>query len=540
MTNKIKGSGRILFCALIRPAALTAILTAFVLLFGPLAARAQNCYVINSVPSTPPTSGQLDTMVSATSQYYCTQQPRIYDSFTVDGYGSYATVPLSNGLFTGGGGLNHCGLWGKLNPLTLGFSVCIDVPADKSYYIGYAADNAGTMTIDGTTVLKNVGYEYWALYKITLTKGIHFLGFSTTNWDITTPASVGFEIYDNTEQQLMNATRTDQLNVLFSSSTEINHPAQTGDPATTYGCPVNYIVDYCSTTSNTPVCSQFVPINVTITNPPPACQSDGANITLPQVTAGNPTGLVYSYWLDSLATQALPDPTRIPKGGTYYIMANGNNCSVVKPVTVVVNSGSTTIAKTICRGDSYEGHYKTGTYLDTLKSVNGCDSVVTLNLTVNAGVSLGPDRTICAGDSVLLQPGGYASYLWQDNSTRPTYLVTVPGTYWVTATDQNGCTTSDTVVVKFGACFTAKIPNTFTPNGDGINDTWNISALQYFPQCSVLIYNRWGLQVYQSTGYAKPWEGKQSGKNLPIGVYYYVIDLKNNTKPMTGFVTIIR
>ena len=540
MIIKIKGLGRIIFRTLNTIAVRAAGLTGFALLFWWPAVKAQNCYVINSVPSTPPSSGQLDTMVSATSQYYCTQPARIYNSFTVDGFGNYTTVPISNGLFTGGGGLNKCGLWGKLDPLTLGFSVCIDVPADKSYYIGYAADNAGTMTIDGTTVLKNVGYEYWALYKIALTKGIHFLGFSTTNWDITTPASVGFEIYDNTEKELMNATGNDQLNIVYSSSTEINHPAQTGDPATTYGCPVNYIIDYCSTTSNTPVCSQFVPINLNITNPPPACQSDGANITLPMVTAGNPASLVYSYWLDSLATQPLADPTRIPKSGTYYIMASGNNCSVVKPVTVVVNSTSTTVTKTICKGDSYEGHNKAGTYLTTLKSVNGCDSVVTLNLTVNPGVSLGPDRTICAGDSVLLEPGSYASYLWQDNSTGPAYVVTTPGTYWVTVTDQNGCTTSDTVVVKFGGCFTAKIPNTFTPNGDGINDTWNINALQYFPQCSVLIYNRWGLQVYQSTGYVNPWDGRHGSKNLPVGVYYYVIDLKNNLKPLTGFVTIIR
>ena len=507
-------------------------------------AAGQNCTVINSIPSTPPTSGNLDTLISAMSQYYCTQPARIYDAYAIDGSGNYVEIPVSNPLWINGSGgvggsggpLNACGLWAKGNPKTIGFSICVNIPADKSYYMGFASDNSGTVTIDGTPILKNLSFNFWGIYKVTLTKGIHFVGFSVVNFDIMTPASIGFEIYDNTAQQIIDGKN---IKVIYSTKNELDHPVQVGDPETSYSCPVGYIPDYCSSTTNAPVCSQFVPINLVVHNPPPACLAMG-DITLPDITAGSSTSLTYTYWRDSLATVPLNHPDKIPASGTYYIMGSFNGCYKIKPVVLVVNSASTIIDATICPGDTYLGHNKTGTYTDTLKAANGCDSITTVNLTVLQGVALGPDRTMCAGDTIMLNPGVYNHYLWQDNSTGSNYTVKTPGTYWVKVTDQNGCVTSDTVAVKFNGCFDATIPSAFTPNGDGVNDTWNISGLQYFPQCSVFVYNRWGQLVFKSTGYSKSWDGTISGKNLPVATYYYVIDLKNKTPVMSGFVTIIR
>lgn len=84
------------------------------------------------------------------------------------------------------------------------------------------------------------------------------------------------------------------------------------------------------------------------------------------------------------------------------------------------------------------------------------------------------------------------------------------------------------------------IPNTFTPNGDGVNDTWNIKNLNYFANCSVNIFTRWGEKVYSSIGYPVPWDGTYKGAALPTGTYYYIIDLKNGLTPLSGFVTIVR
>lgn len=84
------------------------------------------------------------------------------------------------------------------------------------------------------------------------------------------------------------------------------------------------------------------------------------------------------------------------------------------------------------------------------------------------------------------------------------------------------------------------IPNTFTPNGDGINDVWNIQSLTYFPLCTVNIYNRYGSLVYQSKGYDKPWDGMYNGTIMPVGTYYYVINLQNGTAALAGYVTVVR
>ena len=84
------------------------------------------------------------------------------------------------------------------------------------------------------------------------------------------------------------------------------------------------------------------------------------------------------------------------------------------------------------------------------------------------------------------------------------------------------------------------VVNTFTPNGDGVNDTWDIPSLAAYPNCAVSIFNRYGALVYKTIGYPKPWDGTYEGKPLPTGVYYYVIDLKNGKNKLSGSLTILK
>ncbi|NJO24807.1 MAG: gliding motility-associated C-terminal domain-containing protein [Bacteroidia bacterium] len=84
------------------------------------------------------------------------------------------------------------------------------------------------------------------------------------------------------------------------------------------------------------------------------------------------------------------------------------------------------------------------------------------------------------------------------------------------------------------------VPNTFTPNGDGYNDRWEIELLDIFTEAVIEVYNTSGQRVYRSIGYNKAWDGTQNGKPLPTGTYYYVINLKVNADPLTGYVTIWR
>ena len=84
------------------------------------------------------------------------------------------------------------------------------------------------------------------------------------------------------------------------------------------------------------------------------------------------------------------------------------------------------------------------------------------------------------------------------------------------------------------------VPNTFTPNGDGINDTWEIKYLSSYPNVMVEIFNRYGSKVFRSNGYTTPWDGRFNGGDLPLGTYYYIISPNSGRKPITGYLTIIR
>src|SRR5207253_370207 len=111
-------------------------------------------------------------------------------------------------------------------------------------------------------------------------------------------------------------------------------------------------------------------------------------------------------------------------------------------------------------------------------------------------------------------------------------------TYKLTATSTGGCEGSGQVTILI--LKTLGIPNAFSPNGDGINDTWNIASLASYPNCTVEIFNRYGTKVYNSIGYSKPWDGTFNGSSLPVGVYYYIINPKNGRRPYTGNVTILK
>jgi gliding motility-associated-like protein len=83
------------------------------------------------------------------------------------------------------------------------------------------------------------------------------------------------------------------------------------------------------------------------------------------------------------------------------------------------------------------------------------------------------------------------------------------------------------------------IPNAFSPNADGANDSWEIEGLFTYPESITTVFNRYGQQVFKSIGYAKPWKGTYNGANLPPGTYYYIIDLKTGQPRLTGWVLIV-
>ena len=116
--------------------------------------------------------------------------------------------------------------------------------------------------------------------------------------------------------------------------------------------------------------------------------------------------------------------------------------------------------------------------------------------------------------------------------------VTESRSYYVTLT-YGYCESARAEVKVFLSALSGGIPNTFTPNADGINDYWNIRGLETYPNATVNIFNRYGKNVFGSVGYAKPFDGTTNGKQLPVGVYYYIIKLKPGDV-LSGYVTILR
>lgn len=125
-------------------------------------------------------------------------------------------------------------------------------------------------------------------------------------------------------------------------------------------------------------------------------------------------------------------------------------------------------------------------------------------------------------------------------STNPISGTTVTTIYTVTVVGVNGCSNSDTVTVYVYP--EVMIPNGFSPNGDGKNDVWQIDYIDQFPNCEVEVYNRWGEQLFYSKGYTVPFNGQYKGKDLPVGTYYYIINLNHPSFPdaYTSPLTIFR
>lgn len=145
--------------------------------------------------------------------------------------------------------------------------------------------------------------------------------------------------------------------------------------------------------------------------------------------------------------------------------------------------------------------------------------------------------------AVFVTGGRYPySYSWSNGAQTADISNLDVGSYDVTITDRYGHTliASATVATNVADAACLEIPNAFTPDGDGVNDNWNIKTLTEFKNCKVEIYNQWGSVLFSSTGYTTPWDGKYNNKPVEAGTYYYVIDLANGYDKYNGSVTIIK
>ncbi|MEK7255784.1 MAG: gliding motility-associated C-terminal domain-containing protein, partial [Bacteroidota bacterium] len=225
--------------------------------------------------------------------------------------------------------------------------------------------------------------------------------------------------------------------------------------------------------------------------------------------------LQYQWYLDGVA---LPGETQhnlqsIQQEGNYQVRVLGpHSCRISKPFEfkIPVYHGST--RQVICKDETYFFHQENlsqaGTYFDTLKNWQGCDSIVKLELELSAEMT----------DTVFAKI--FESESWKVGS----HDFSKPGEYDVTLTSWIGC---DSLVHLILEKYGVYVPNAFSPNLDGINDVFTVFGGDDLEEIVRLkIFDRWGGLVFDASdlkneGSFGGWNGWRKGKPAMPGVYVY-------------------
>lgn len=309
-------------------------------------------------------------------------------------------------------------------------------------------------------------------------------------------------------------------------------------------------------------------LNVIYTSPPDPVNlgadttlCEGASLLL-EVTTPNVTCL----WQNNAAAPTF----NVSQPGTYWVQLS-NNCGAVRDSLVVSYETpphiSLGIDLTLCEGsttllDATTPHAdylwqdgssgptllvsEEGTYWSQATNLCGTDTdTIRIFYLSPPEVELGQDTILCQGESLLLnatQPG--ADYLWHDHSNSSTYLVTQPGIYSVVVT--NDCGTDNSAInIDFDNCMFCDlyIPNAFSPNRDGINDDFMPVSNCGFENYKLVVFSRWGEQLFETDLPAQGWDGVFRAEELPAGVYVYQVTfqfLDGVVKTKSGSVTLVR
>lgn len=366
--------------------------------------------------------------------------------------------------------------------------------------------------------------------------------------------------------------------ILIGSGTSIVNPAVTFADAGNYAIAYNDFTCY-SDTNAVVVEVHDLPTMITPVVSGPHCEGESAVISttsVEEVFWTSPQGIVSS------ASPLIFNPVGMIDSGTYYFYyENQYGCvSATDSISLVVYPAPASAAISgnfnLCLDDSLflmadsssstayswtgPGGYTNNTYSDTIipatPANEGSYTLITSNfygcadtaealvkVWVIPAVDLGNDTVICAGDVLVLDAGtGYDSYDWNTSETSSSIFGT-GGIYWVSTTYGPGCMASDTILIITEDC-APTMPNTFSPNGDGINDVFAPVA-NGMVLLQVVIFDRWGKKMVEYSLGDVQWDGTNqvTGLDCPEGVYYYVAQIENEIGEVfekAGFVQLQR
>jgi gliding motility-associated-like protein len=195
------------------------------------------------------------------------------------------------------------------------------------------------------------------------------------------------------------------------------------------------------------------------------------------------------------------------------------------------------------------------TYILTITDENDCSQDVMVDVistssidampASNPGVEYGNFPVVLNGESIEIYSDNNNcqnyTWTWTLDTVNNKSTVISPGNtswYYINVEDSEGCLGYDSIYVVVGV----KPYEAITPNNDGFNDTWTPLDIESYEKSLVQVFSRWGALVFESTGGTsyQPWDGTNEGAELPVGTYYYIIDLNTGDEPQTGPITIIR
>jgi gliding motility-associated-like protein len=312
-------------------------------------------------------------------------------------------------------------------------------------------------------------------------------------------------------------------------------------------------------------CNDAILLNATITTMPSECKKSTGKATVSVVSSS--TSIIYR-WSNGKTTPSVDSLA----AGTYTVtISSPLFCSPTRVDTVVIKTPNPiaprTIDSTLCVGSSLKVGSKVytqaGSYKDTLQSVSGCDSIIHSNLRFsrvpveNLGIIHNLTAQYC-GDSLALNSKGDSSaqyqWFWQNvpcpTCRNPRILPLSTPVFMVTITDKlTRCTAKDSVNVKIEGGFMARIPNAFSPNGDGKNDVFNVLPDPCIKIVSRLrIFNRWGEKIFDKPNLSpnknEGWNGMDHHDALYLAsdVYVFIMEIEfvdGTTKKVSGEINLI-
>ncbi|MFN8396903.1 MAG: gliding motility-associated C-terminal domain-containing protein [Bacteroidia bacterium] len=260
-------------------------------------------------------------------------------------------------------------------------------------------------------------------------------------------------------------------------------------------------------------------------------------------------GFASYLWSNAASTQSIT----VSSSGAYSVTVTGaNGCEGSDDVNVqiqppiVVNLGLDTVP--LCAdgdlildaGAGYDTYLwanglgsdrylvvtDSGMYAVTVTDIAGCTGEDNQYLElVDLPVLEIPSVIVCPGESVTIDAGaGFTSYLWSNGATTQAITTSQPGDYTVTVTFAN-CEIVDEMTLSDECNSTIDIPNVFSPNGDGINDVFQLRG-QNIEKVDFWVADRWGKILFIGNSLTSIWDGKVNGNDVPEGVYFIGLHYK--------------